>query len=135
MTISFQSTKGVLNGDFVYERAASTLAVPVKAAAQNYLLLSYAKPTTRGDLLLTALGTDQHDNSLYTWKVDGVTLPISGSARVGSIHSPFQLPIPIRVKTNVQLYVTNNNAVAYPNNGLEPSDAMPYEGVFIGQWA
>ncbi len=135
MTIRFEKSESIPNGDFVYERRSSTLANPVPANTTNYLLLTYAKPLTRGDLLLTAVGTDQHDNSIYTWVVDGVTLPISGAARAGSIFQPFVLPDPVRVKTNVILYVTNNNGVAYPNNGLDPADQMPYECVMIARWA
>lgn len=135
MTIRFEKSEGVVGGDFVYERRSSSLANPVPAATSRYMLLSWAKPLTRGDALLTAVGTDQHDNSVYTWVVDGVTLPISGSARVGSIHEPFVFPNPVRVKASVLLYITNNNAVAYPNNGLDPADQMPYEGVMIARWA
>jgi hypothetical protein len=135
MAIRFEKSEGIADGDFIYERKSSTLANPVPASASRYLLLSWSKPLTRGDALLTAVGTDQHDNSAYTWVVDGITLPISGVARVGSVHSPFVFPDPIRVKTNVILYVTNNNLVAYPNNGLDPSDQIPYEGVMIARWA
>jgi len=135
MAIRFEKSEGVVGGDFVYERKASSLSNPVPPSTTNYMLLSWAKPLTRGDALLTAVGTDQHDNSSYTWVVDGVTLPISGSARVGSIHDPFVFPTPIRFKMSVLLYVTNNNTVAYPNNGLDPADQMPYEGVMIARWA
>jgi hypothetical protein len=135
MTIKIGNAVGVQNGDFIYERRSSTLANPVPANTTSYLLLAWSKSLTRGDALITAIGTDQHDNSVYTWVVDGVTLPVSGAARVGSIFQPFILPDPIRVKTNVLLYVTNNNAVAYPNNGLDPADQMPYECVMIARWA
>lgn len=135
MTIRFEKSEGVVGGDFIYERKSSTLVNPVPANTTNFLLLSWTKSLTRGDALLTAVGTDQHDNSIYTWVVDGVTLPISGAARVGSVHDPFIFPDPVRVKASVILYVTNNNAVAYPNNGLNPSDQMPYEGVMIARWA
>ena len=135
MTIRFGKSEGVVGGDFIYERRASSLAFPVPPVTTNFLLLSWAKPLTRGDALLTAVGTDQHDNSSYTWVVDGTTLPISGSARVGSIYDPFIFPDAVRVKSSVVLYVTNNNAVPYPNNGLNPSDQIPYEGVMIARWA
>jgi len=135
MSIKIGKAEGVVNGDFIYERKSSSLSNPVPANATRYLLLSWSKPLNRGDALITAVGSDQHDNSIYTWVVDGVTLPISGSARVGSIFAPFILPDPIRVKSNVLLYITNNNAVPYPNNGLDPADQMPYEGVMIARWA
>ena len=135
MTIRFGKSEGVIGGDFLYERKSSSLANPVPPGAAKYILLSWSKPLTRGDALLTAVGTDQHDNSVYTWVVDGVTLPISGAARVGSIHDPFKFPDPIRVKSSVMLFIANNNAVAYPNNGLNPSDQIPYEGVMIARWA
>jgi hypothetical protein len=135
MTIHFGKAEGVVGGDFIYERKASTMAFPVPPNTTNYILISWAKPLTRGDALITAIGTDQHDNSSYTWVVDGVTLPVSGTARAGSIFEPFVFPNPVRVKSSVVLYVTNNNAVAYPNNGLNPSDQIPYEGVMIARWA
>ena len=135
MAIRLEKSEGVVGGDFIYERKSSTLANPVPANTTNHPLLTWTKSLTSGDALLTAVGTDQHDNSIYTWVVDGVTLPISGAARVGSVHDPFIFPDPVRVKASVILYVTNNNAVAYPNNGLNPSDQMPYEGVMIARWA
>jgi hypothetical protein len=135
MAIKIGKLEGVVGGDFIYERKSSSLSSPVPANTTNYLLLLWIKPLTRGDALLTAVGTDQHDNSIYTWVVDGVTLPISGSARVGSIHDPFVFPDPIRVQSSVILYITNKNGVAYPNNGLELSDSIPYEGVMIARWA
>lgn len=135
MTIRFEKAEGVLGGDFIYERKSSSLANPVVAGASNTLLLQWVKSAARGDALLIAVGTDQHDNSIYTWIVDGVTLPISGSARVGSIHDPFVFPDPVRVQSSVALYITNNNSVAYPNNGLDPSDQIPYEGVMVARWA
>jgi len=135
MTIKFEKSEGVIGGDFIYERKSSSLANPIAASTSNNLLLAWIKPPTRGDALLIAAGTDQHDNSVYTWVVDGTTLPISGAARVGSIHDPFVFPDPIRVQTSVLLYITNNNTVAYPNNGLDPSDQIPYEGVLVARWA
>lgn len=135
MTIKFEKAEGVIGGDFIYERKSSSLASPITAASSNNLLMAWIKPPTRGDALLIAVGTDQHDNSVYTWVVDGTTLPISGAARVGSIHDPFVFPDPIRVQTSVILYITNNNTVAYPNNGLDPSDQIPYEGVMVARWA
>jgi hypothetical protein len=135
MTITFGKSTGIIAGDLIYERAASSLALPVNPAEQNHLTISWIKPVTRGDALLLGVGTDQHDNSLYSWVVDGVVLPISGAVRVGSVTDPFYFPVPIRVKSSVLLYITNNNAVAYPNNGIDPADQIPYEGVMVAQWA
>jgi hypothetical protein len=135
MAILFEKSTGIIGGDLIYERVASSLADPIDPGDQNRLLLSWVKPQTRGDALLLGLGSDQHDNSIYTWVVDGVTLPVSGASRVGSVVEPFYFPSPIRIKSSVSLYVTNNNAVAYPNSGLSPESAIPYEGVIIGKWA
>ena len=135
MTITFSKISSQNGSDLIYERSSSSLANPVAANASGNILLSWTKTTTKGDALILAVGTDQHDNAVYTWKFDGVTLPISGSARAGSLNNPFVFPQPIRVKSNVILYVTNNNSVAYPNNGLDPSDQIPFEGMFIGRWA
>ena len=98
------------------------------------ILLQWVKDPTRGDMILLGVGTDQHDNSYYTWTVDGNVLPISGTSRVGSITNPFYFPIPIRVQSSIVLTVTNNNTVAYPNNGIDPTSQVPYECVFIGKW-
>lgn len=135
MTITFGKSTGIVAGDLIYERFASSLANPVTAGEQNRVLISWVKTTTRGDALILALGTDQHDNSLYSWVVDGVPLSTSGAVRVGSVTDPFYFPVPIRVKSSVMLYVTNNNGVAYPNAGLDPANQIPYEGVMIAQWA
>jgi hypothetical protein len=135
MTITFGQSTGIIAGDLIYERVASSLASPVNAGEQNRLLVSWIKPQTRGDAMLLGVGTDQHDNSLYSWVVDGVVLPISGAVRVGTVTEPFYFPLPIRVKVSVQLYVTNNNGVAYPNGGLDPANQIPYEGVMLAKWA
>lgn len=125
---------GYKSSDLVYERVASTLVAPVPAATTDYVLINWSIPNTRKGMLLTSVGSDQHDNTYYTWIVDGVTLPISGSARAGSILQPYMFDSPIRVETSIVLRVTNGNAVAYPNAGPNPSDAIPYEGVFTGWW-
>lgn len=135
MGIVFQKSQSVTGSDLVYERSSSSLANPVLGGATDHALLSWVKSPSRGDALLLAVGTDQHDNSSYKWVVDGVELPINGSARVGSITEPFYFPTPIRVKSSVILYVTNNNSVAYPNSGLDPANQVPYECVMIARWA
>jgi len=141
MGISFGGAGGVTSAgtgykssDLVYERVASTLAAPVPAGASDYVLINWTVPNTRKGILLTSVGTDQHDNTRYTWVVDGVILPISGSARAGSILQPYVFGSPIRVVSSIVLRITNNNAVAYPNPGNHPSDSVPYEGVFSGWW-
>ena len=134
MAITFSSSPGILAGDLVYERASSSLASPIAPGAQDTILLNWAKDPTRGNMLLLGLGSDQHDNSYYRWLVDGVELPISGASRVGTITNPFYFPTPIRVQSSVILMITNNNAVAYPNNGLDPASQVPYECAFIGKW-
>lgn len=120
--------------NFVYERVASTYLAPVTAGATDYALIDYIVPTTQTALYLYGVGSDQHDNSTYEWVVDTKNLAINGSARAGSIADPYIFPAPIRVTSRIRLLITNNNAVAYPNNGTEPSDAVPYEGVFFGRW-
>jgi len=100
MGISFGGAGGVTSAgtgykssDLVYERVASTLAAPVPAGASDYVLINWTVPNTRKGILLTSVGTDQHDNTRYTWVVDGVILPISGSARAGSILQPMSLDL------------------------------------------
>ena len=126
---------GIPPGNFVYERRASTIADPVPALTTNYRLLYWNKPTDRDKFLLYGLGSDQHLNSTYTWVVDGVTLPISGDARVGSIESPYFFPEPILVTSTVILYVTNSGAVAYPRvDAADPDAEYPYECLIFGRY-
>lgn len=121
--------------DFVYERRASTLEDPVPAGAKKYPLIEWTDPEKLGKpFYLVALGSDQHDNSYYHWIVDDRELPISGEARAGGIYDPLVLPRPIIVRRHIKLLIDNNNSVPYPNDGTEPSDPIPYEGVFIGFW-
>jgi hypothetical protein len=121
--------------NFVYERRASTLAVPVPASAVGYKLIDWTNPYyPTKQLILEAIGTDQHDNSIYTWVIDGVVLESSGAARVGSVTEPFKFGSEIRVTNSIALLIDNNNGVGYPNAGINPIDATPYEGVFIGRW-
>jgi len=119
----------------VYYRQASTLASPVPASTSNFILINWQMPTNHDLMLLYAVGSDQHANSVYNWVVDGITLPISGTAKPGGIYDPLIFPEPLRVTQSVILYVTNNNASAYPNSGILPGDQIPYEGVMIGRWA
>ena len=67
MTIP-NSSPGILAGDLVYERAASSLASPIVAGAQDTILLSWAKDPTRGNMLL--LGS-QDGSSTTTVTTDG----------------------------------------------------------------
>jgi hypothetical protein len=121
--------------NFVYERKASTLAVPVPAAAVGYKLIDWTNPYyPTKQLILEAIGTDQHDNSVYTWVIDGVVLDCSGPARIGSVTEPYQFKSEVRVSNSIVLLIDNNNGVGYPNAGINPIDATPYEGVFIGRW-
>jgi len=135
MTISMSTPRGVDPENFIYVRNASTLANPVIAGAQNYVIISWVKDPSQGNALIESMGTDQHDNSLYTWVIDGTTMPFSGAARVGSIAEPYVFKDPIICQQLVLLYITNNNAIAYPNNGADPADLIPYEGIFTGRWA
>jgi len=126
---------GIDPRDFVYERRASTLEKPVPANAKNYPLIDWNEPERTGRVFyLCAIGSDQHDNSYYHWIVDEVELPVSGEARVGGIYDPLVFPKPIKVRKGIKLLIDNNNSVPYPNDGSEPSDPIPYEGVFIGFW-
>ena len=129
MTITMSTPRGIDPQNFIYVRNASTLAIPVVAGAQNYVLISWVKPPTQGNALIESIGTDQHDNSIYTWVIDGNTMPFSGAARVGSIQNPYVFQDPVICQNSVFLYITNNNLIAYPNNGVDPADAIPYRGV------
>lgn len=121
--------------NFVYERKSSSLAVPVPANTQGYKLIDWTNPYYPSrQLILEALGTDQHDNSKYTWIVDGIVMDLSGPARVGSVTEPYHFKSEIRVSSTIVLLIDNNNGVPYPNSGVSPIDATPYEGVFIGRW-
>ena len=121
--------------NFVYERRASSLAVPVPANTIGYKLFDWTNPYyPTKQLILEAIGTDQHDNSKYTWIIDGVVLETSGSARVGTVTLPYAFKSEIRVSNSMVLQIDNNNGVGYPNAGINPIDATPYEGVFIGRW-
>ena len=131
----FSKKIGMLADDLIYQRQASTLANPVPAGASEFLFINFTDPSSHENgMLLYAVGSDQHDNSVYEWVVDGITLPVSGTAKPGGIYDPLIFPEPIRVTQSVVLYVTNNNASAYPNSGINPGDQIPYEGVIIGRW-
>lgn len=132
----FGSVEAIAIDEFVYEREASTFVKPVPAGVAGYDLFSWENINyMRRNLLLYAIGTDQHDNSVYNWYIDGVRVPsISGSAQVGSIEEPFHFPSPIRVRKSVALRIDNYNGVAYPNDGVSIADRTPYEVVMIGTW-
>ena len=118
-----------------YERRASTLANPVPAGATDYQLFYYEK-TVNIPLQIVSLGTDQHDNSVYKWYIDGnLVASISGAAAVGSILKPYVFPRPIRVDQSIELKIDNLNGKAYPNDtGLTHVDRVPYECVVSGVW-
>ncbi len=122
---------------FVYERQASgtSSVAPIAAHSAGTQLINWVNQYYPNRvLILEMLGSDQHDNSVYTWIIDDVTLELSGPARAGSIEKPFVFSVPITVRRTVQLLIDNDNGVAYPNAGPNPSDATPYEGLFIGHW-
>lgn len=125
---------GMPPSSFVYERRSSSIASPVPATTSNYELLRWVVPTGRDHFLLYGLGTDQHLDSDYKWIVDGVELPINGAARVGTPEEPYVFPEPIYVSGSVILYITNDNAVAYPNAGVLPDDEYPYECMIYGRF-
>lgn len=118
-----------------YERMASTLATPVPANAMGYSLFYYDKQDTR-PLQIVSIGTDQHDNSVYHWYIDGVRIDsISGPAAIGSIYAPYRFPHPVRVNRSIELKIDNLNGKAYPNSTATVSaDRMPYECVIAGVW-
>ncbi len=118
-----------------YERRSSTLADPVPAQTIGYKLLRFAKTDPRR-LRIMAIGTDQHDNSVYHWFIDGNYIEsISGPAAVGTIQNPFVFPYPVRVENSIELLIDNNNGKSYPNDsGTYPADRVPYECVVIGVW-
>jgi hypothetical protein len=126
---------GIPPGNFVYERRASTIAEPVPGLATGYRLLHFRKPRDRDKLLVYSVGTDQHLGSVYTWKIDGVELPISGEARVGSIENPFVFPEPLIVTDSIELYIDNTNAVEYPRvDSSDPDAEYSYECVICGRY-
>lgn len=121
--------------NFVYERKASSLAAPVPANTLGFKLIDWTNPFyPTKQLILEAIGTDQHDNSVYTWIIDGTVLETSGAARVGSVTQPYEFKSEIRVSNSIVLMIDNNNGVGYPNAGISPIDNTPYEGVFVGRW-
>lgn len=125
---------GIPPKNFVYERRASTLSNPIPSGASGYVLLRWTIPSTRHHLLLYGIGTDQHLNSTYTWTVDGVELPISGAARVGTPDEPYMFPEPLYVSGSIVLYISNDNAVGYPNAGGKPDDEYSYECIIVGRY-
>ena len=129
-----KSQVGLAPNNFVYERRASTLTSSVPAGSSGYTLLYWTVPHGYDHALVGAVGTDQHLSSYYTWVVDGVDLPISGPASVGSAQEPFVFPVPLYVSGYIALYINNFNTVAYPNTGTNPDDEYGYECVFIGQY-
>jgi hypothetical protein len=132
--MSLHQEDGIPPNNFVYERRSSTLASPIAAGTSGNVLLRWVIPSNRHHLLLYGIGTDQHLNSTYTWTVDGVELPISGVARVGTPERPYMFPEPIYVSGAVVLYITNANAVGYPNAGTNPDDEYPYECLIVGRY-
>ena len=118
-----------------YERRASTLIDPVPADTEGYSLLYYNKTDPR-PLKIVSLGTNQHDNSVYHWIVDGEEVEaISGPAAIGSITQPYVFPKPIRVYVSIELRVDNLNLKAYPNDSATSMvDRVPYECVVNGIW-
>lgn len=134
MANMFNQARGMEPEDLFYFRVASTMANPVPANTSGYPLMNFQMPTNHERLLIYTIGTDQHMSSTYTWIVDGVVLPVSGTAGVGSIYAPLTFPEPLKVTQSVLLYIENGNGVPYPNSGLNPDDKIPYEGVMIGRW-
>jgi hypothetical protein len=125
--------QSVRPGEYVYEREASSLTSPVSANTSSHELINWQNPNKgKKRFLLLRLGTDAHDNSEYYWYVDDVELPISGSARVGTVMEPFMFPVPILCEDSIKLKIVNDNDVAYPNEGDTYDDQIPYEGMFDG---
>jgi hypothetical protein len=126
---------GIPPGNFVYERRSSTITDPIPALTTNYTLLYWMKPTNRDRFLLYGIGSDQHQNSEYTWVIDGVTLPISGVARVGTPEKPYVFPEPIVVSSSIIMYVSNNGVVGYPRvDASDPDAEYPYECLIYGRY-
>jgi hypothetical protein len=135
---SSSSSTEVINIDaFLYERNASTLVEPVPAGARDHDVLFWENPHyLQKNVIIYALGSDQHEDSYYHWYIDGVEIDaLSGPARFGSIEFPFVLPKPVRVRRSIRLAVDNNNSKPYPNpDAMVPADLIPYEGVVYGLW-
>lgn len=125
---------GMPPSSFVYERRSSTITDPIPAFTSGYELLRWNVPEERDHFLLYGLGTDQHLNSVYTWIVDGVELPINGAARIGSPEEPYIFPEPLYISGSIVLTITNGNAVAYPNVGVLPDDEYSYECMIYGRY-
>lgn len=122
--------------DLLYERRSSTLSSAVLANTSGYVLLEYFVPNNK-NVIVYAVGSDQHQSSNYTWVFDGIILPISGPARPGSIEYPYKFPEPILISSSIYVFIQNANPVAYPS--LAPGapaateDQFPYECVVEGR--
>jgi hypothetical protein len=134
MRIAMSAQDGIPPKNFVYERRSSTLVDPIPSGASGYVLLRWSVPSSRNHLLLYGIGTDQHLDSTYTWVVDGVVLPISGEARVGTPEEPYMFPEPLYVSGTIILYISNDSGVGYPNTGTAPDDEYPYECLIVGRY-
>lgn len=123
--------------EFVYLRKASTLEEPVPAETNDYELFFWNNNSYLSkNLLIKEIGTDQHDNTIYKWYIDGNYVEsISGSCRIGSISKPFKFSTPIRVRKSIKLCISNGNSCDYPNNNASAvSDMIPYEFFISGVW-
>jgi len=118
-----------------YERRASSLVAPVPASTEGHQLFYFEKTDLR-PLRITSLGTNQHDNSVYHWIIDGTEVgSISGPAAIGTILNPYVFPRAIRVYVSIELRIDNYNLKAYPNDSATTmTDRVPYECVVNGIW-
>jgi hypothetical protein len=135
---SQNSPLGIPPINIVYERRSSTYTNPIPGGTSSYPLLYWTVPPTRDHFLLSGIGSDQHLSSYYTWTVDGVVLPVSGAARIGSLEQPFIFPEPIYVSGTVTLYISNfnTNTSGYPRvDSTDPEAEYSYECVMIGRYA
>jgi len=142
MAISFGNSSGSATevvdiGAFMYERSASTLTEPVPAGARDHTVLYWENPyNMQKNLIVYAVGSDQHEDSYYHWYIDDQEVAsLSGPARVGSIELPFIFPKPVRVRKSIRLAVDNFNSKSYPSSdAMVPADLIPYEGIVYGLW-
>ena len=126
---------GVMNASSLfYERRASTLINPVPANTVGHQLFYFEKKTER-PLKITSLGTNQHDNSVYHWIIDGTEIEAISGPAIGTVLEPYVFPKPIRVYVSIELRIDNYNLKAYPNESADTMvDRIPYECVVNGIW-
>jgi len=122
--------KPLVPTEIFYARYASTLANPVPAGSEDYVLLDVE---CKSPLYLHSIGALQLPNAFYKWYIDDELLDmISGPAVPGTIANPFKFPSPIMVEDRITLKVSNYGDNDQPNDGINFIDGIPFECVMSG---